>query len=525
MFTNSTSLRATSGAAVALVLLLGACTSQSAESPGPKEATADLSRFYDQKLKYGPCDDFATTTSDLKAFALSPKAQCARLKVPMDYGQPAGDTAELAVLRAPARGKAIGSVVVNPGGPGGPGLQLAAQTSATWAKTTITQNFDIVGFDPRGAGASKPTVHCFTNAEADAGKVAFTLRGIVGTWTEHDTRDLVDRCVKGSGEKILAHDGTRDTARDMDVLRAVLGDDRLTFVGQSYGTRLGTVYAAMFPKKVRAMVLDGAIDPTEDTAERKLSQFAGFQRSFGQMAAFCAKETTCPLGTDPSRATQVFQSIVRPLIDKPLPAGDGRHVGFNGATGAVTGGLYGKENWPYLIAGIAELKTGRGDKLLAINDALSGRGKDGQWSNVGESNYAIGCMDEQRYTPQQEVALRAKMSQTAPYLDPGTGAGGARDGCEFWPAKPDLGFPYADDIDPDLAPTLTISITGDPSTPFVAGVRLAKALRGSMLTVKGEQHTVAMSGANPCVNDVVAAYLVDLKTPAADSSCTIGSKG
>lgn len=531
MFTNAPRAVASAAAVAVLALMLGACSSPNSAppknaptnsaTPDPGDAASQLSRFYDQKLQFGPCDDYATTTIDTASFAKSPNAQCARLEVPMDYDKPDGDTAKLAVLRVPARGKAIGSMVVNPGGPGGPGLQLAAETSAKWAKTPMTQRFDIVGFDPRGAGASTPAVSCFTDAEADAGKVAFTLRGSVGTWTERDTHDLVDRCVKGSGEEILAHDGTRDSARDMDVLRAVLGDDKLTFVGQSYGTRLGTVYAAMFPKKVRAMVLDGAVDPTENSAQRKLSQYAGFQRSFDQMAAACATDPSCPLGTDPSRATQVFQSIVRPLATKPLPAGNGRQVGFSQATGAITAGLYGKENWPVLIKAIAELKTGRGDTALLISDLFSGRGKDGRWSNFGESNYAVGCMDEQRTTPQQEVALRAQLSQAAPYLDPGTGAEGARDGCEFWPAKPNLGFPYADHIDRGLAPTLTISITGDPSTPFVAGTHLAEALGGSVLKVNGEQHTVAMSGANACVNAAVADYLVNLKTPAADASCTI----
>jgi pimeloyl-ACP methyl ester carboxylesterase len=483
--------------------------------------SSDLDRFYEQDLTFGPCAEYALTEIDDQSFALSDEFECARMQVPLDYADPDGRTAQIAMLRAPASGEPLGSLIVNPGGPGGPGMQLSAITATVWADNPITERFDIVGFDPRGAGASTPAIECFSDEESDAGGALFTLRGAEGTWTQDDTRQLTEKCAAGSGgDDVLAHAGIRDVARDMDVLRAVLGDDQLTYAGQSYGTRLGTVYAEMFPGKVRAMMLDGAADPTMGTAERLLSQYTGFQRSFEQMAAACAAEPACPLGPDPAQATTTFQNVVRPLIDQPLPAGDGRELTYNEATAAVTSGLFESQLWPDVIAGMAELRTGRGDILLALLDAVSGRGQDGRWANFPEVNHATRCMDEQRMSPEQEVDLRRQIFETAPYLDPGTGAEGARDACEFWPGEPTLGFPYGDNID-DLPDTLTISITGDPSTPFDAGISLADTLGGSMLTVEGEQHTVAMSGTSPCVNDIVAHYLIDLETPATDARCVL----
>ncbi|MGJ9424131.1 alpha/beta fold hydrolase [Aeromicrobium sp. CF3.5] len=515
--------RACAAAAAALTLSLGACTSTNDTAPDSPETSAELSGFYDQELKFGPCDDYATTALDTQLFAIDERTECARLEVPLDYDEPDADTASIAVLRVPAKGEAIGSLVTNPGGPGGQGLAQGAATAAAWKDIEITQRFDVIGMDPRGVGATEPRIECFSGSERDAGEAVTTLQGQAGSWRSSDTRELTTNCAEGSGgEAALAAVGTRDVARDLDILRETLGDDQLTYAGQSYGTRLGTVYAEMFPQNVRALMLDGAADPDLSTAERKISQFEGFGRSFEQMAAFCAKQDECVLGDDPAGASDAFSAIVQPLLDDPAPAGDGRTVDFNGATGAVLAGLFDSGNWEAILQGLAEVEAGDGTTLLALSDAFAGRDPDGTYANYLDANLAINCMDEQRSTPEQETALRERLIEVAPFLDPGPGGtDGGRDACESWPAEPTLGVPYAQDIDENLPGTLTVSITGDPSTPFDAGVSLAERLGGSLLTVEGEQHTVAMSGASACVNDTVADYLVNLEVPKKDASCTI----
>ncbi|RDI52113.1 alpha/beta hydrolase [Nocardia mexicana] len=519
------SLRRAATAATAFLFASAFVACSQPAPSGPHQPPPELQRFYDQQLSFGPCAGYATTAADDKAFSGSPAFQCARVEVPLDYGDPAGRTAQIALLKAPARGEKVGSLLLNPGGPGGPGMSMAAVASKTWATSPVTEKFDLIGFDPRGVGASTPAVDCFTDAETEAGDAVTTVAVGAGTWTEQDTRRLVDRCAERSGGRdVLAHVGTRDAARDMDILRAALGDEKLTYLGQSYGTRLGAVYAEMFPRNVRAMVFDGAIDPRAGTVERRISQFASFQRSFDAMAADCATRPDCPLGHDPGRATERFQNIVRPLLDRPMITADGRRLGFDEAYGSVTVGLYDSAVWPAITKGIAELEAGRGDTLTALSDAFAGRDADGHYGNYNEALYAINCMDEQRRTPDQETDLKRKIHEAAPYTDAGRGAGGARDGCEFWPAEPTLGYPYATGIE-GLPETLTISTTGDPSTPYEGGISLAEALGGTMLTVEGEQHTVALSGSSDCVNTAVAGYLVDLKTPPADARCKLPAPG
>ncbi|MGX6607886.1 alpha/beta fold hydrolase [Micromonosporaceae bacterium Da 78-11] len=503
---------------IPLLLALSAC-SPSAE--GEQAKPADLAQFYSQKLAFGPCEGYATTAADKKLFAAGKSLECARLRVPLDYGDPDGATAQIALLRVPARGTSMGSLLLNSGGPGGPGLRFAVTTAGALAQSAITERFDLIGFDPRGVGASDPAVDCFSDEDLRSGEVPYEFIVSAGTYTDADTRKLVERCAKGSGgDKALAAVASRDTARDMDVLRAALGDEQMTFFGQSYGTRIGTLYAEAFPSKVRAMVLDGAVEPGLGLVDRRLSQYASFQRAFDRMAADCAKRADCPLGIDPSQAVKVFQDSVRPLLGRPVPAGDGRQLSYDDAINAVISGLYAREAWPAITKGISEVRAGRGDRLLKLREAFSPT--DGSGGNFAEANYAIACMDEQRLTPAQVSDFKSGIHQVAPFMDAGRGIEGARDGCEFWPAAAKPAYPAADrDRINGLPPTLTISITGDPSTPYDAGVKLAEFLGGTMLAVDGEQHTILSSGKSACVNEIAARYLTTLQTPDDDTRCTV----
>lgn len=266
------------------------------------------------------------------------------------------------------------------------------------------------------------------------------------------------------------------------------------------------------------MLLDGAIDPNQGTVARRVGAYAGFQRSFEQMAAFCATQVDCPLGDDPARATEVFHQIVRPLYGRTVPALNS-DLGFDEAIGGVISGLYSQAAWPRIITGITQLQQGRGDELLQLNYDFAAR-RRGRWPNFAEALYAINCMDEERLSENEGNALRARIFDAAPFMDPGVALTGARDGCEQWPTQPTLGIPYADDI-VGLPPTLVVSITGDPTTPHAGGVKLAATLGSALLTVEGEGHTIVMAGTNQCVNETAADYLIDLQLPPAGASCQL----
>lgn len=509
---------------LALILSIASCALGGSDEPAPDgDARMDgLARFYDQALAWEECVDYATTTGESIIFRRASDAQCARLAVPLDYANPAGEVASVAVLRVAARGDAIGSLVFNPGGPGMSGLTGGLALSQGLADSRITERFDIVGFDPRGVGATQPAVDCYTEGgDADGDEAFEELGRLAPQLTGSETRAIVERCADGSGGMhALAQLGTRTTAKDMDVLRAVLGEEKLTFLGQSYGTRLGAVYAEEFPDRVRAMVLDGGIDPAQGKVERSLAAYEGFQVAFEAMAASCADQDDCPLGTDPAGWTAAFRAIVYPLREDPVPALD-QELGPDEAIWAVSTGLTRPTTWPRIIDGLREIRRGRGDELMQLLHDYGARDADGTGPNTLEAQFAINCTDEERLTPEQGAELREAGYERAPFLDPGVDVTrGVRDPCEHWPVEPDLGIPYAQDVD-GLPATLVVSITGDPTTPHEGAVNLARTLGSALLTVEGDGHTVVGTGRSPCVDELAAAYLIDLTVPDDGATCTL----
>jgi len=503
-------------------VLLTSCTQTSTGTASPDlggAAAPELAKFYDQKLSWGPCAPFATTDDERKAYA-DAKFDCARLQVPVDYAMADGPTAGIGVLRQKATGpKRVGSLLVNPGGPGASGMSLVPSLVGGLTNSPVTQSFDLVGFDPRGVGASTPTIDCLTDADwAVQRATIYTDPSPAGVAKEEaDNKTYAGRCTQRSGgAEVLANMGTRDVVKDVDVLRAALGDQKLTYLGFSYGTRIGSAYAEAFPQNVRALILDGALDPNESTVDRTVKQSAGFQQAFVAYATDCAKKPNCPLGTDPAKATAAFQTLARPLIDKPLAVGN-RMLSYSDATTGTIQALYAQDFWPYLSQGISGLASGDGRLLLALADIYYGRSQSGSYSNEQEAFTSISCVDEQRITDRAVVKDEdTRASAAAPFLDDGRGVVAALDPCAFWPVPP-TSAPHTPKVD-GLPPTLVISTTGDPATPYQAGVDLAKALKGSLLTFRGTQHTVALQG-KPCVDTIVASYLIDLKLPAEGTKC------
>lgn len=513
-------------ALTALLLVLGlvsaACT---ASLPGQASSAppSGLEPFYGQELSWGPCAPFVRSDSDTEAFA-DPAYDCATATVPLDYARPDGETARLGLLRRKAADQAgrIGSLFVNPGGPGSSGMSFVPGFAPAFAGSPLGARFDVVGFDPRGVGASEPVIDCETDAERDEGRkdldIQPTPEGVA--LAEAQEKQFVDRCVQRVGLDVLANVGTRDVARDLDILRAAVGDEKLSYLGFSYGTRIGSSYAEAFPGNVRALVLDGAIDPSQSEEESSVGQYAGFQLAFDAFAADCATRPACALGRDPSRAVAEFQALLRPLYDTPVPTGDGRTLGYQDALTGTIRSLYVEQLWEVLRLGIAELKgAGSGRVLMALADDYESRAADGSYSNSLEALPVINCVDQERITdPAVFRDIDAQIRQVAPFLDDGRGPLAARPSCAFWPVPP-TSEPRQPEVD-GLPPVVVVSVTGDPATPYESGVTLARLLKGSLITVEGNQHTAALQGSS-CVDDAVAAYLVDLRLPADGTRCTI----
>ncbi|RRO19189.1 alpha/beta hydrolase [Saccharopolyspora rhizosphaerae] len=512
-----------------LALAAGSCTFPSnptlqphTERQGPVgPVPASLDRFYGQELAWGPCSNFATSSSDRTAFQ-DPELECARLEVPMDYAHPEGKTIRIGVLRKPATDprSRIGALMMNPGGPGASGMSAAASLSTSVADTEIGERFDLVGFDPRGVAASEPAVRCLTDPERDAERLdsdADTSPSGVAE-SEQEEREYATKCAERTGVDVLANIGTRDVVRDLDVLRSALGEPKLNYLGYSYGTRIGSEYAETFPGNVRAMVLDGAIDPGQTTVDALVAQGAGFQRAFNDFAAWCAARAKCALGNDPSKAVQRFQDLTRPLVDDPVQAGYGRELSYADATMAAIQGLYAPTLWESLDSGLAELQQGRGQTLLSLADSYFGRDAAGRYTNTTDAFDAIHCVDDKRVLNPEEVrAADRRYREAAPFLDDGNPPSSARDMCAFWPV-PVTGDPTQPQVG-QLPPVLVISTTADPATPYEAGVQLAQALHGRLLTYEGTQHTVFLQGVS-CVDEAGTNYLVDLQLPPEGARCS-----
>jgi pimeloyl-ACP methyl ester carboxylesterase len=505
-----------------VLVLVAACSAPIARPPEPSPGPAPrLDRFYTQQLAWGPCADYASDAEQRVAYD-SRRFECARLTVPLDYAAPDGVTAQIGVLRQRADGDRIGSLVVNPGGPGASGMALVPALSGRLADGPLGRRFDLVGFDPRGVGASRPKINCLDDADWPAERADVDLdpgpAGVAAT--EAENRAYAQRCTERSGgPAVLAHVGTREVVRDLDVLRVALGEEKLSYLGYSYGTRIGSGYAEAFPQRVRALVLDGALDPDESTFDRNVAQAVGFQRAFDTFAADCVRKRGCPLGTDPTVATAAFQALTRPLVDAPARAAESRRLSYADAIIGVNQALYQSSFWPVLARGLSALASGDGTILLSLADLYYQRAPDGTYGDLIEAFLSISCVDDQRITDRAVQAdLARRVLEAAPFRDAGRGAVGALDACAFWPTPPTWvsHLPHA----AGLPPTLVVSTTGDPATPYRAGVDLARALGARLLTFEGDQHTIALQG-NACVDDAVAVYLVELRTPDGEPRCSM----
>jgi pimeloyl-ACP methyl ester carboxylesterase len=464
-------------------------------------------------VQWGPC------RSANDQVPIPPDAECGKLSVPVDYAKPDGDVAQLAMIRFKATGAKIGSLVVNPGGPGESGVESVANLIPTLPQS-VRERFDLVGFDPRGVASSTPAVWCNSDADNDRlradPQVDYSPKGV--EHIEDETKQFVQRCVDKVGKEFLANVGTANVVKDLDAIRAAVGDEKLTYLGYSYGTRIGGSYAEAFPHNVRAMLLDGAVDPNADPIEADIRQAAAFQQAFNDYAADCAKDPSCPLGTDPGKAVDNYKNLIDPLVDKPAKTQDPRGLAYSDALVGTILPLYSPSLWRHLTDGLTELEHGHGDTLLALSDMYMGRDPEGHYNNSTDVRVAVNCVDQPAVTDRAKVIEEdRKTREVAPFMSYGEFTGHAPLGtCAFWPVPP-TSQPHEISVK-DLPPVLVISTTNDPATPYKAGVDLAKQLGGTLVTFDGTQHTVVFQG-NKCIDDIAAKYLVDVTVPPPGTRC------
>ena len=470
---------------------------------------------YGQPPVWGGCQQFVGDTTAI------PTARCGTVTVPVDYANPQGAQAQLAVIRIPATGDRIGVLMVNPGGPGASAVDTVAGMGAALADTEIGRRFDLVGFDPRGVGHSTPELRCRTDAEFDAYRreplADYSAAGVAHINEVY--RQFAQQCADRMGLQFLSSVGTATTARDIDVVRAALGESQISYLGFSYGTELGAAYAEAYPDRIRAMVLDGAIDPSLDPIEDSIRQMASFQTAFNDYAADCAQSPGCPLGTDPAQFVTIYHQLIDPLVTQPATTSDPRGLSYQDAITGTVNALYTRQYWKFLTSGLLGLQRGTdpGDLLLLADD-YQNRDESGHYNNSQDAFSAVRCVNAPFPTdPQVYVAADQRAREVAPFLSYGTFTGFAPlDICTNWPVPP-TSTPHPA-VSPGPGKVVVVSTTHDPATPYEAGVDLAKQMSASLITFDGTQHTVVFNG-DACVDSAVVAFLVDLSTPPEGLRC------
>jgi pimeloyl-ACP methyl ester carboxylesterase len=478
-------------------------TERSASSqPAPPEpegelpaAPEGLAAFYDQELTWEECGN----------------SECTDLTVPLDYAEPDGETIELAVLRLPARDREnrVGQLVVNPGGPGASGVEIA-EVGALVLGTDLSRSYDTVGFDPRGVGESEP-ITCSTEALDEF--LAFDASPDDQAEVEQGaalTQALGEDCVKESGV-ITEHASTVETVRDMDVLRAALGEPELDYLGFSYGTKLGSTYAELFPDNVGRMVLDGAVGPDIDIRENALGQATGFQTALDAYLADCVEQGECPLGDSVEQGQQTILDFVEERDDDPLPTDSDRELTSGLAYGGVVQAMYAEQLWPVLTEALAAGLDGDGAPLLSLADQYSSRTDEGYSSNLLSAFFMIQCLDlGPTGVPASEVPESfAEFDEASPTF--GRSFAYALSSCEDWPVESAIEPPTTTGA--GAPPIVVIGTTRDPATPYFWAVDLAEALESGVLVTRDGDGHLGFNRGNECVDSAVIDYLLEGTVP------------
>ncbi|MFC7892734.1 alpha/beta hydrolase [Streptomyces sp. NPDC057381] len=523
----------TAATLLATALLAGACSAQGAStSAGPAAAEAagsteaaetslaalpqatpsELAPYYGQKLGWRDCG--------------VPGFQCATMKAPLDYAKPAEGDVRLAVARKKATGpgERLGSLLVNPGGPGGSAIGYLQQYAGIGYPEEVRAQYDMVAVDPRGVARSEP-IECLDGREMDA----YTQTDVTPD-DEGEADELVDaykEFAEGCGAdapKLLRHVSTVEAARDMDILRAVLGDEKLTYVGASYGTFLGATYAGLFPDRAGRLVLDGAMDPSLPARRLNLEQTAGFETAFQSFAKDCVTQPDCPLGdknTTPDQVGKNLKAFFDDLDAKPIPTGDadGRKLTESLATTGVIAAMYDEGAWQQLRESLTSaMRENDGAGLLVLSDSYYEREADGSYSNLMFANASVNCLDlPAAFTsPDQVRDALPDFEKASPVF--GEGLAWSSLNCAYWPVEP-TGEPHRIEA-AGATPIVVVGTTRDPATPYRWAEALASQLSsGRLLTYEGDGHTAYGRG-SACIDSAINTYLLRGTAPTDGKRCS-----
>ncbi len=471
------------------------CTTASQRPSGFRS----LADFESQPLDWADCGDF----------------ECGSVEVPVDYANPSGATVELELKRAPATGHPLGTLFINPGGPGGSGVDYV-DTIASELSEQMRSRYDVVGFDPRGVGESDPLV-CLNDDELDE-LVSFDPDPDTAH-EEGQARDLVTGLGEACADEgeLASHVSTVEVARDLDILRSAVGDQKLTYYGASYGTYIGATYAELFPDRVGRMVLDGAIDPKLSAEQINIQQAAGFQTALEAYVDDCIASGTCPLGSDRDTAMDQIRSFLDDLDQDPLDTDDPDRplteaLGFYG----IALPLYSRDYWPLLTQGLTAAFDGDGSVLLRFADTYLSRTPSGYSDNSAQVINAVNCLDRPARLSNDQIRRSVpRYEKASPVF--GRVFAWTMLSCSEWPLKPSAPAPTIDGA--GAPPIVVVGTTRDPATPYHWAESLASELKSGVLVSRdGDGHTGYHVG-NACVDNALDRYFVDGDVPEDGLSC------
>ncbi|MCL6422319.1 alpha/beta hydrolase [Brachybacterium sp. JHP9] len=486
-------------------------TSAAMDLPTDPATDPAYEAFYSQRVQWGPCE--ADVTADA-----SQAVECGTVRVPLAWNDPSGQTIDLAVVRVAAGGEAKGSLFVNPGGPGASGVDFVAQNASYIFSQPMRQEFDIIGFDPRGISRSAG-IECLDDAQTDEYR-ADTYDGSTDEGLARSVewmKKIAAACEEHSGA-VLPYLDTYSAARDMDVLRSAVGSEKLDYLGYSYGTYLGSSFADLYPERVGRFVLDGVMDPSITGDELTEGQAGGFQHAIEQFVGFCLEQQECALrGPSVEEGVEQLEALMDSIAENPIQTSDPDRP----LTGALASAglsllLYGDENWSFGVTGLNAAANGDGTLLLMFADLGAERSDDGTYTgNALYSILAVNCLDHPGIA---DFAWQQKETERLLEKYPAAGITAySQTMCDQWPVKPlrapaEIHAPGSDLI-------VVIGTTGDPATPYQWAQSLDAQLDNSvLLTFEGDGHT-AYGRSGGCIEAAVDAYFLQGTAPADGLTC------
>lgn len=456
------------------------------------QAPPGLERYYEQALTWKGCRKGA--------------GECATLDVPLDYADPDGDTVRLRIKRIPSTGDPARAIIVAPGGPGDPGREGVEAFAAT-AQDTLLPHADLIGFDARGVAGSA-AISCLDTDGLDAWVA-------MAPGTDGDDAMSLGAACASEAVPLAEHMTTVETARDLDVMRAALSQEQLDYFGTAHGSYLGTTYAALFPERVGAMVLDGAMDPSLSMPQRRLGQAETLERRLRAFADACVSGGQCRLGSGQADVTDTIADLLEWLEAEPLPTADpGRPLTQALAFHGIVSNLVSADQWPSLTAALEAAIAADGGPLLLLADGALGRAPDGYTSNRLEAASVIDCLDTQLHDGAETASLDDFLARSPTF---GASLHQLAGSCADWPLAPTVTLPDASAA--GAAPILVLGATDDPVTPYEWAVALAETLeQGLLVTREGTGHA-AFGNGNACVDEAVAAYYLEGVLPEDGMRC------